>query len=128
MKHLRLLPALCLAALGLAATLTGCNSDSKKLADKEKELEELRQLAELDKQEMENQYAEFALQYGEMKKTIRDDSLVARLDAEQRRAESLLKELKNVKNASAAEILRLKKELATVREVLKDYIDRKSVV
>ena len=122
MKHLRLLPALCLAALGLAATLTGCNSDSKKLADKEKELEELRQLAELDKQEMENQYAEFALQYGEMKKTIRDDSLVARLDAEQRRAESLLKELKNVKNASAAEILRLKKELATVREVLKDYI------
>ena len=122
MKHLRLLPALCLAAMGLGTLLTGCNSDSKKLADKEKELEELRQLAELDKQEMENQYAEFALQYGEMKKTIRDDSLVARLDAEQRRAESLLKELKNVKNASAAEILRLKKELATVREVLKDYI------
>lgn len=122
MKHLRLLPALCLAAMGLGTLLTGCNSDSKKLADKEKELEELRKLAELDKQEMENQYAEFALQYGEMKKTIRDDSLVARLDAEQRRAESLLKELKNVKNASAAEILRLKKELATVREVLKDYI------
>ena len=91
MKHLRLLPALCLAAMGLGTLLTGCNSDSKKLADKEKELEELRQLAELDKQEMENQYAEFALQYGEMKKTIRDDSLVARLDAEQRRAESLLK-------------------------------------
>ena len=108
MKHLRLLPALCLAAMGLGTLLTGCNSDSKKLADKEKELEELRQLAELDKQEMENQYAEFALQYGEMKKTIRDDSLVARLDAEQRRAESLLKGLK--------------KELATVREVLKDYI------
>jgi myosin heavy subunit len=44
------------------------------------------------------------------------------LDKEQKRAEQLLKELKNVKASSSAEILRLKKELATVRAVLKDYI------
>ena len=71
---------------------------------------------------MENQYADFAAQYGEMKKDIRDDSLVARLDAEQRRAQGLLEELRNLKTNSAAEILRLKKELATVRAVLRDYI------
>ena len=50
-----------------------CNDNAKKLADKDKELEELRQLAELDKREMENQYAEFASQYGELKKNVRDD-------------------------------------------------------
>ena len=99
-----------------------CNSDSKKLEDKEKELAELRQLAELDKKEMENQYAEFATQYGELKKSVKDDSLVAKLNAEQERAESLLKELQNVKASSSAEILRLKRELATVRAVLRDYI------
>ena len=106
----------------LVALLPACNDDAKKLADKEKELEELRQLAELDKREMENQYAEFASQYGELKKSVRDDSLIARLNAEQARAESLLKELKQTKANSSAEILRLKRELATVRAVLRDYI------
>ena len=46
--------------------VVACNDTEKKLADKEKELQELRQLAELDKREMENQYAEFASQYGEL--------------------------------------------------------------
>ena len=48
--------------------------------------------------------------------------LITRLNEEQARAEALLKELKNTKANSSAEILRLKKELATVRAVLRDYI------
>lgn len=115
-----LLSVFMVSALG--SFLVACNNDAKKLEDKEKELAELRQLAELDKREMENQYAEFATQYGELKKSVKDDSLVAKLNAEQERAEALLKELKNVKSSSSAEILRLKKELATVRAVLRDYI------
>ena len=108
-----------MAATLLASALIGCGQSS---AGKDKELNELRQLAEMDRKEMENQYAEFAAQYGEMKKDIKDDSLVMRLDAEQQRAEKLLRELKDLKTNSAAEILRLKKELATVRAVLRDYI------
>lgn len=111
-----------LAVISLVALPVACNDSEKKLADKERELAELRQLAELDKREMENQYAEFATQYGELKKSVKDDSLVARLNQEQARAESLLKELKRTKANSSAEILRLKKELATVRAVLRDYI------
>ena len=103
------------------ASLSSCG-DSEKLKEKEREIEELRQLAELDRREMENQYAEFAIQYAELKKTVKNDSLAALLDKEQKRAEQLLKELKNVKANSSAEILRLKKELETVRAVLKDYI------
>lgn len=106
----------------IAVFFPSCSDSDKKLADKEKELEELRQLAQLDKREMENQYAEFATQYGELKKNVRDDSLVARLNQEQARAEALLKELRQTKASSSAEILRLKKELATVRAVLRDYI------
>lgn len=106
----------------LVGSLAGCRSDADKLAEKERELEEFRQLAELDKREMENQYAQFALQYDELKKGIQDDSLIARLDAEQKRAESLLAELKRVKSNDAAEIRRLKKELETVRAVLRTYV------
>lgn len=123
---MRLKPYFLLALCGLlvtAATWTGCKSDAEKqLEEKNKELEDLRQLAEMDRREMENEYAQFAAQYGEMKKGIRDDSLVARLDAEQRRAQQLMEELKNLKATSAAEILRLKRELNTVRAVLRDYI------
>lgn len=108
--------------LSSLSTFVACNSDKKKLEDKERELSELRQLAELDKKEMENQYAEFASQYGELKKGVKDDSLVNRLNQEQARAEALLKELQNTKASSSAEILRLKRELATVRAVLRDYI------
>lgn len=118
-KYAHTLLALTLAAsAGIGTVACGSKND----ADKDKELEELRQLAEMDRREMENQYAEFAAQYGEMKKEIRNDSLIERIDAEQRRAQALLKELRDLKTNSAAEILRLKKELATVREVLRDYV------
>lgn len=105
----------------VGTALSSCG-DSEKLKEKEREIEQLRQLAELDKREMENQYAEFAVQYAELKKTVQNDSLANLLEIEQRRAEKLLKELKDIKATSSAEILRLKKELATVRAVLKDYI------
>lgn len=106
----------------IALLIVGCDNKSK---DQEKELAELRQLAELDRQEMENQYAEYALQYDELKKGIQDDSLLQRLNEEQQRAENLaqqLKELKASKSSDVAEIRRLKEELATVRAVLRTYI------
>ena len=109
--------------LVIGSASMGCQSEAeKKLAQKEQELEDLRQIAEIDRREMENEYAQFAAQYSEMKKGIRDDSLLARLDAEQRRAEELMQELKSLKKSSASEILRLKKELATVRAVLREYV------
>lgn len=105
--------------LAAALLIAGCDS---KVKDQEKELEELRQLAELDRQEMENQYAEYALQYDELKKGIQDDSLLQRLNEEQQRAEALAQQLKQLKASDAAEIRKLKQELATVRAVLRTYI------
>lgn len=82
----------------------------------------MQELAELDKQEMENQYQQFADQYSEMKTQINNDSIVAQLTAEQEKTQRLLKELKETKSSDAREIARLKKELATVRAVLRSYV------
>ena len=83
---------------------------------------ELQELAELDKAEMEDQYRLFDIQYGELQKQIRNDSLLALVDKERERTQELLRELQNTKATDAREIARLKKELATVREVLRSYI------
>lgn len=82
----------------------------------------MQELAELDKKEMENEYQQFAMQYSEMKTQINNDSIVAQLTAEQEKTQQLLEELKRTKSNDAREISRLKKELATVRAVLRSYV------
>ena len=84
--------------------------------------EDMKELARLDKQEMENEYERFALQYSEMKTKINNDSIIEQLTQEQMRTQQLLEELKKTKAEDAREITRLKKELATVRAVLRDYV------
>lgn len=83
---------------------------------------EMTQLAELDKKEMENEYQQFANQYSEMKTQINNDSIVAQLTQEQEKTQRLLAELRRTKSSDAREIARLKKELATVRAVLRSYV------
>ena len=84
--------------------------------------QDMQELAELDKQEMEKEYQNFALQYNEMKTYIKNDSIIAELTQEQERTQKLLEELKRTHASDAAEITRLKKELATVRAVLRSYV------
>lgn len=86
------------------------------------ENKEMEQLAELDKKEMENEYQQFANQYSEMKTQINNDSLVEQLTQEQEKTQRLLAELRQTKSNDAREIARLKKELATVRAVLRNYV------
>jgi hypothetical protein len=88
----------------------------------EQEKLEMQELAALDKQEMENEYERFTLQYSEMMTQINNDSIVEQLTQEQLRTQQLLEELRQVKSSNAREIARLKKELATVRDVLRQYI------
>ena len=83
---------------------------------------DMEELATLDKQEMEGEYRQFADQYSEMKTRINNDSIIAQLTREQERTEQLLQELKKTKATDAAEITRLKKELASVRAVLRSYV------
>lgn len=93
------------------------NLNQEKQANKD-----MQELAVLEKQEMENEYQQFADQYSEMKTRINNDSIVAQLTREQERTQKLLEELKRTHASDAAEITRLKKELATVRAVLRSYV------
>ena len=111
--------ALLVAAALVFFVILPQHNDNKELENKVAAIEEL---AELEKQEMENDYEQLGQQYGEMMAQITNDSLIAQLTREQLRAQQLLEELKKVKADDAREITRLKKELNSVRAVLRDYI------
>ena len=100
-----LLAVLIVVILALLGGLAYLFMDLQKQRQANRDMQEL---AELDKQEMENEYERFALQYSEMKTQINNDSIVEQLTQEQMKTQKLLEELK--------------KELATVREVLRSYI------
>lgn len=104
------------ACLGL--TLIGCGQSK----EEQERLRQLEELAEVDRLEMQNEYEDFVRQYNELQTQITNDSLVAQLENEQRRVRELLAELKQTKKDDAAEILRLKKELATLRAILRNYV------
>lgn len=92
------------------------------LGKSNQENKQMLELVEMDKREMENEYENFARQYNEMKTQINNDSLMAQLEREQQRTQELLEELQRTKANDAAEITRLKKELSTMREVLKSFV------
>ena len=51
----------------------------------------------LDKEDLENQYTDFARQYDELKLTVSNDSLSVLLEQEQLKTQRLLEELRTVK-------------------------------
>lgn len=110
-----LIAVIALLVIGIAYLAYSLNAERQVSQD-------MKELAALEKTEMENEYQEFANQYSEMKTRINNDSIVAQLTREQQRTQQLLEELKRTKADDAAEITRLKKELATVRAVLRSYV------
>jgi hypothetical protein len=92
------------------------------LDEQKKVNQDMQELAELDKKEMQNEYEKFAQQYSEMKTQINNDSIVEQLTQEQLKTQKLLEELRNVRATDAREITRLKKELATCRAVIRSYV------
>ena len=84
--------------------------------------QEMTELFAIEKQEMENEYSTFATQYDELQIQINNDSLREKLETEKLKTQRLLEELRQVKSSNAAEIMRLKKELKTVRAVLRSYV------
>ena len=91
-------------------------------SNSEKEKTEMQELFSIEKEELESEYSTFATQYDELKLRITNDSLLYKLEQEKMRTQQLLDELKQTKATDAAEITRLKKELKTVRAVMRSYI------
>ena len=77
----------------------------------------------IEKEELQEEYEDLAIQFdGYQNMDIRNDSLQDLLSREQQRVQDLLEELRQTKASDARRIAELKKELATVRAVLKDYV------
>lgn len=106
-----------IALLSVGIAYLGYNLNEQKQVNKD-----MQELAALDKKEMENEYQQFANQYKDMQTRINNDSIVEQLGREQQRTQELLEELRRTKATDAAEITRLKKELATVRAILRSYV------
>ena len=87
------------------------------------ELTELVEQMTIEKEELEEEYEDLAIQFdGFQELDIRNDSLQDLLSREQQRVQDLLEELRVTKASNARRINELKKELATMREVMKDYV------
>ena len=87
------------------------------------EMTELVEQMEIEKEELQEEYEDLAIQFdGYQNLDIRNDSLQDLLSKEQQRVQDLLEELRQTKASNARRIAELKKELATVRAVMKDYV------
>lgn len=87
------------------------------------ELNEMVEQMTIEKEELQEEYEDLAIQFdGYQNMDIRNDSLQDLLSREQQRVQDLLEELRQTKASNARRIAELKKELATVRAVMKDYV------
>ena len=92
------------------------------IVHQQQEMNDLVESFDLEKQSLEDEYNELSLQYEGYKFSVGNDSLVALLSTEQAKVQRLLEELRTVKATNAREISRLKKELATLRKMMRNYV------
>ena len=105
--------------LGVSAFLVWTNQHQKT------EIKEIVEMMEFEKEQLADEYEDFAVQFDGYQTTeIHNDSLVALLTQEQQRVQDLLEELRITKATNARRIAELKKELATVREVMVSYVQQ----
>ncbi len=86
------------------------------------ELKGLEEQSALDKNELVDEYNELSLQYEGYKTSISNDSLIAKLSNEQLKVQRLMEELRTVKATNAKRIMELKKELETLRTIMRGYV------
>ncbi len=115
-KHTKILIAV------IVALVVGIGIAAYFIFQKNTELEEMQQLNEITKQQLEDEYANIDTQYEGFKITIKNDSLLQQLSNEQAKVQRLREELRTVKATDKAEINRLNNELASLRKILRSYV------
>lgn len=87
-----------------------------------RQMDDLVQSYDLDKETLEDEYSELSMQYEGYKFNVSNDSIVALLSTEQAKVQRLMEELRTVKATNTKEIARLKKELDTLRKIMRNYV------
>lgn len=94
------------------------------LVTRNSQMQEMQQEYIVDKQELEDEYEAISLQYEGFKFSVQNDSLLYKLQNEQTKVLRLQEELKMTQASDKAEIKRLSDELATLRKILRSYIQQ----
>lgn len=110
------------AAIGTAALLLIGGAVVFYISSTRKQLAELTAQYEIEKEELEEEYSQLAIQYEGYKLNVNNDSLIDKLENERMKVQRLVEELKTTKATNARRINELKKELSTVRSVLRSYV------
>lgn len=93
-----------------------------RLNGKDKEMSEMVEMMNYEKEKLENEYSDMALEIEGFSMQVSNDSILVLLDKEQQRVKMLLEELRTVKATNARRISELKAELGSVRKVLVYYV------
>lgn len=92
------------------------------LQKKDEVIYEMVQEFELQKEALSDEYSQLALQYEGYGLRIGNDSLATLLDAERYKVQMLLEELRTTKATNARRIAELRKELETLRGIIRSYV------
>lgn len=119
-KKNTLIIAACAAVI--VALAIGLGLSLRRTHQAEENAKAMEEIAAFEKQEMEEEYENLAMQYDGYTSILSNDSLVRLLSEEQQHVRDLLEELRMTKANDARKITALKKELATVRAVMVQYV------
>lgn len=118
-KEVKKLSMLIVAIIVLALIVAG---GGYYIYHQKQKINDITQAFDLQKETLEDEYNELSLQYEGYKFQVGNDSLVALLSTEQAKVQRLLEELRTVKATNAKRINELKKELATLRKIMRNYV------
>ena len=118
-KHVNKMSLLITAVVVLMLIIAGA---AYYIFHQNQQMEELEQTYALDKEMLEDEFNELSLQYEGYKFNIGNDSLLNLLSIEQAKVQRLQEELRTVKATNTKEISRLKKELQTLRKIMRNYV------
>ena len=111
--------AVVIAALGIAVIYF-----VRQAKLKDAEMAEVVEQMNFEKQEVEKEYSNINQEFSGYTSNIKNDSLVKLLDNQKTKVQQLLDELRVTKSTNARRIAQLKKELATVRQVMIQYVNQ----
>jgi hypothetical protein len=91
---------------------------------KETEVAEIVEQMNFEKQQVEKEYSNINQEFDGYTSNIKNDSLVKLLQNQKTKVQQLLDELRITKSTNARRITQLKQELATVRQVMIQYVNQ----
>ncbi len=96
----------------------------RKATEKEKEMTEVVAMMNFEKEQVEKEFSDLNSEFDGYTTNIQNDSLVKLLQDQKMKVQQLLNELRITKSTNARRIAQLRQELATVRNVMIQYVNQ----